>query len=148
MFGTKKSKRGPARSGGFFYLPRLTRKDGIFVSDTDDYLFSAFLKALANETGSQLPQSALKHPDNAVNSYIRNFGMVVVMKDHENRVICYSANYMNQLPNAFTDQLRSHFNIGPDSEILWSDDVFREPQYASAREVIYGQRLDKPSGRR
>lgn len=149
MFGAKKSKPGPAPSGGFFYLPRLTRKDGIFVSDQQgEYLFTAFLKVLANETGSELQPNVLKHPDNAVNSYIRNFDLVLVMKDHEGRVICYSSSYTNRLPRAFTDQLRSHFNIGPDSDILWADDVFTEPQYASAREVLYGQKLEKPPTRR
>jgi hypothetical protein len=147
MFG-KKTKPGPAQSGGFFYMPRLTREEGIFVSDKGGYLFSEFLKVLSQESGSEIPPNALKHPDTAINNYVRNYGLIAVIKDHENRIVCYSASYLNRLPSAFTDQLRSLLRVVPDTEILWSDDVFKEPQYASAREVIYGQKLEKPPGRR
>lgn len=128
---------------GLFYVPRMTRENGIFTDDSGGYIFSQFFKILAEEKGVPLPPLALKLPDNALNEYVRNYGLVAVVRDHEGASICWSANYLNKLPLPFTDRLRRSFGIMPDDMVLWSDDVFKEPQSVSAREVIFGDRLKK-----
>lgn len=132
---------------GLFYVPRMTRESGIFTDDSGGYIFSEFFKILAQEKGLQLPRLALKMPDNALNEYVRNYNLVAVVRDGEGSTVCWSANYFNRLPLPFTDRLRRSFGIMPESTVLWSDDVFKEPQEVSAREVIFGQRLAKPEQR-
>lgn len=138
------SKSGAATLA-FFYIPEITRDSGIFVSDKDGYIFSEFFKILAEEKGTELPPSVLDHPDHAANDYVRNYNMVIVMKDASNAKICYSVDYVNKLPREFIDRIRNYLHLMPDDTVLWSDDVFKDPSEVSAREVIYGKKLERPS---
>lgn len=142
MLGRGKSKSNG--SMGLFYIPRMTRDGGIFTDDSGGYIFSQFFKTLADEKGVPLPRLALKMPDSALNEYVRNYGLVAVVRDHEGSTLVWSVNYLNRLPHAFTDRLRRSFGIMPDSTVLWSDDVFKEPKEMPAREVIFGERPEKP----
>jgi hypothetical protein len=147
MLGRSKPKS--AITKGYFYVPRQTREDGIFASDRDeDYIFVDFFKILARERGRQLPELVLKYPDNAINEYLKNYGLVIVMLDHEGNKFCYSRNYRNNLPTVFTDQIKSHLQIMPSDTVFWSDDIFKEPREVSAGEVIYGERISRPSSRK
>lgn len=129
---------------GLFYVPRMTRDNGIFTDDSGGYIFSQFFKLLSEEKGLPLPRLVLKFPDNALNEYLRNYGLVAVVRDHEGSNLCWSVNYINRLPAPFTDRLRRSFGIMPDSTVLWSDDVFKEPKELPAREVIFGERTLEP----
>lgn len=143
MLGKQKSKtRG--KIWGFFYVPGTTRDSGIFTTDDKGYIFSEFFKILADEKGAKPPQLMLKHPDEAMDEYIRNYDLVAVLRDPEGNKICYSVNYLNKLPAAFTARLRTYLQLMPDDPVLWSDSVLRDPQEADARQVIYGQRPEKP----
>lgn len=144
MFGHGKTETHGS-TWGLFYVPRMTRSSGIFVDDAGGgYVFSEFFKILAQEKNMTLPRLVVKFPDNAVNEYLRNYGMVAVVRDQEGNKMCWSVNYRNRLPLVFTDRLRAHFGLMPDDTVLWSDDVFREPREAPAREVVYGERPEKP----
>lgn len=143
MLGKRKSaSRGV--TWGLFYVPGQSRDSGIFVTDKSGYIFSEFFKTLAAEKNMELPPLVLKHPDQAVNEYVRNYEMVAVLRDPEGNKICYSVDYRNKLPSAFTARLRNFMQVMPDDTVLWSDDVLRDPQEAPAREVIYGQKPEKP----
>lgn len=139
MLGKRKTTSGSV-TWGFFYIPRITRESGIFATDKKGYIFSEFFKLLADEKGLDLPPGVLKHPDEAANEYVRNYGMVIVLRDPEGTKICYSTRFRNKLPLAFTDRLRTHLQLMPDDAVLWSDDINVDPQEASAREVIYGEK--------
>lgn len=148
MLGKRRSTSGSV-TWGFFYIPRITRDAGIFATDKKGYIFTEFFKLLAEEKGMTLPPLVLKHPDEATNEYVRNYGMVIVLKDPEGTKICYSANYRNKLPTAFIDRLRVHGGVMPDDTVLWSDTVLKDPQEAPAREVIYGEKPERaPAAKR
>lgn len=146
MLGKRKSK-STGKNWGFFYIPGTTRDSGIFVTDEKEYIFSAFFKVLADEKGFRPPPLMLKHPDEAMNEYIRNYDLVAVLRDPEGNKICYSVNYLNKLPSEFTNRLRTYLQLMPDDTVLWSDSVSTDPQEAPARQVIYGQRPEKPPKR-
>ena len=139
MLGKRNTTSGSV-TWGFFYVPRITREAGIFATDKKGYIFSEFFKLLAEEKGVDLPPGVMKHPDEAANEYVRNYGMVVVLRDPEGTKICYSVNYRNKLPLSFTDRLRTHLQLMPDDTVLWSDDILKDPQEAPAREVVYGEK--------
>ena len=143
MLGRQKSK-STGKFWGFFYIPGTTRDSGIFVTDDKGYIFSEFFKVLADEKGAQPPRLVLKHPDEAIDEYIRNYDLVAVLRDPDGNKICYSVNYLNKLPQGFTNRLRTYLQLMPDDTVLWSDSVLAEPQEAAARQVIYGQRPEKP----
>lgn len=86
----------------------------------------------------------LKHPDNAVNSYVQNYGLVIVMIDQDGRKVCYSSNYRNKLPEPFLDRVRSRMGVMPADTVLWADDVFKTPEPYPAREVVYGEKPEPP----
>jgi len=142
MLGKQKSSSGTTR--GFFYLPGITRDNGIFAEDSHDYIFINFFKILAKEKGMELPPPMLEHPDNAFNEYLRNYGLVAVVLQPDGGKECYSVEYRNKLPAAFIDRVRAYLQVMPDDTVLWRDDAFNAPQEAPAREVIYGQRPEKP----
>lgn len=142
MLGKRKSTSGSV-TWGFFLIPRITRENGIFATDKKGYIFTEFFKLLADEKGMDLPPGVMKHPDEAVNEYVRNYGMVIVLRDPEGTFICYSVKYRNKLPESFLARLRSHFHLMPDSSVLWSDDVLKDPQEAPAREVIFGEKPER-----
>jgi hypothetical protein len=145
MLGKRKSTSSV--TWGLFYIPRITRDNGIFVTDKGGYIFSNFFKALAAEKEMRLPPLVLKHPDEAANEYVRNYDMVIVLKDPEGTKICYSVEYRNKLPLAFADRIKTFMQVMPDDTVLWSDNVLKDPQEAPAREVIYGQKPEKPPRR-
>jgi hypothetical protein len=142
MLGTQSKAAMPM--WGFFYIPRVTRDSGLFVTDRKGYIFRELFRVLADEKGIRLPPLVLKHPDEAANEYIRNYDMVAILRDTEGTVVCYSVEYRNKLPQAFTDRLRTYLGLMPDSTVLWSDDIDHEPQEEPAREVIYGQKPEPP----
>lgn len=147
MLGKRKSTSGSV-TWGFFYIPRITRDAGIFATDKKGYIFTEFFKILAEEKGLDLPPLVMKHPDEAANEYVRNYGMVIVLRDPEGTNICYSVQYRNKLPTAFLDRLRTHGQLMPDNTVLWSDDVMKDPQEAPAREVIYGEKPQRRAAAR
>jgi hypothetical protein len=141
----KKAAPAPKRARALFYIPRITADTGFFAEDQGDgYILAEILKALADRTGRALPALALQHPDTAVNEYVRNYNMVIVMLDHEGNKVCISADYRNQLPPSFVDRVRSFLQVMPDDTVLWAEDVFNTPRPAPAREVVYGQKPEKP----
>lgn len=141
----KKAAPAPNRTRGLFFIPRITGDNGFFAEDRgDSYILTEILKAIADRTGHTMPDLVLKHPDNAVNEYVRNYGMVIVMVDHEGNKVCISSDYRNQLPPPFVDRVRAFLQIMPDDMVLWSEDVFNAPRPAPAREVVYGQKPEKP----
>lgn len=143
-------KSNSAKTGhtlGLFYIPRITRENGVFTSDANGYIFTEFFRIIAEEHGTQVPEMAVKQPDTMANHYVRNYAAVFILKTPDGENICYSVNYRNQLPSALTDRLRRVFELMPDDTVLWSDDVFKEPQSAPAREVLYGERPEKPPKR-
>ena len=129
---------------GFFYVPRTTRESGIFATDKKGYIFSEFFKILADEKGLELPPLALKHPDEAINEYLKNYGLVAVVRDHQGSKLCFSISRCNKLPTGFTDRLRTYLELMPSDTIQWSDDVFKEAQRVAASEVIYGMSPPPP----
>lgn len=130
---------------GFFHVPRVTGERGLYADDRNGgYIFANFLKKFAEHTGRPMTALAKKMPDTAINEMVTNFGMVVVMKDHDGNKICFSTSYRPKLPQAFVERIRSDLNLMPTDVILWADNVFDEPQEAPAREVIYGERPEKP----
>lgn len=144
MLGRGKSQPRPV-TRGFFYIPRVTGDAGIFAEDRGrSYIFKEFLKALSEWIDREFPSLVYKYPDRATNEYVKNYDMVAVLVDHEGNKVCYSVNYLNKLPQVFVDRIRSHLQIMPDDTILWADDVYSTPRPASAREVIYGQKPEKP----
>lgn len=144
----KKAASGPSqRSRALFFVPRITPPVGFFAEDKlggGGYIMAEILKALSDRTGHRLPPIALEHPDTAVNEYVRNYGMVIVMLDHEGNKVCLSTNYRNQLPAQFLDRVRNYLEIMPDDTVLWAEDLFNSPRPAPAREVVYGQKPEKP----
>lgn len=141
MLGAQKSS---GQTRGLFYVPNVTFDIGLFVTDKNGYIFSEFFKQLASQKNIKLPPSVLEHPDNAANEYVRNYDMVIVLRTSDNTKVCYSAEYRNKLPSEFTEQLRRYLDIQRDDTVLWSDDIFKDPQEAPAREVIYGQKPEPP----
>jgi len=137
---TRRFKKTRGSVWGFFYIPRITRESGIFASDKKDYLFSEFFKILAEEKEMKLPPLVLKHPDEATNEYLKNYGLVVVVRDHaEGNNICFSNSRCNKLPAEFTDRIRNNLKVMQSDVIQWSDDLLKQAQIATVREVIYGE---------
>lgn len=148
MFGRKRRQESqaeaPKRSLCLVYAPRMTDDAGVLADDSRDYIFTEVLRKMSAARGQSFPDEALREPDKAVNFFIRNYNAVLALVDHEGSQIFYSANYRNKLPVVFTDRVRRELNISPDSEILWASDVYVTPRPASAREVIWGQKLSVP----
>ena len=148
MLGRRKQKSKaapPTPSQGLFWLPRIVSDSGVFFTDRgESYIFAALLKSLAEYTGKPVAPLALQHADTAVNEYVRNYGMVIAMIDHEGHKLIISERQSPRLPVPFQDRIRSALQIMPDDTVLFSNDVFATPQPASAREVVYGERPQKP----
>ena len=145
MLGRRKNKKTSHEpSWGLFYLPRVTSDQGIFAAEQADDIFTSFLRSLERYTGKRVPSVMYDHPDNAVNQYVVNYGLVVIMLDTDGNKVCYSSSYRNKLPMPFLDRVRSSMGLMPGDTVLWSDDVFRRPEEASAREVVYGEKPEKP----
>lgn len=132
-------------SRGVFYIPRMTTEEGIFADGRSDYIFTDFLKEVELRIGKPFPAKALSAPDSTINELISNHGLVAVMID-QGKKYCYSYQYWNKLPQPFIDRVQS-IGVQPADTVLWSNDVFKEPQEGSAREVIYGQKPQKPPKR-
>ena len=141
----RKSRRKPSgmSSVALFYMPRGTQEAGLFAEDSKGYIFAEILKRLAASAGQAVPRQVLKQPDQTINSLVRNNGLVIFLRDHEGNKSVYSANYRNKLPAAFANRIRG-WEVYPDDEILWSSDVFTTPRRGSAREVIWGEKLEGP----
>jgi len=148
MLGKKSRRKAKAQAGGpslaLFYIPRMTSEQGLTADDRSGYIFEQVLKRLGEFTNVRMPPELLQGSDKAINVYIRNYGMVLLLVDHEDNRIFYSANYKNKLPTVFTDRVRRDFNVLPDSQILWASDVYVTPRQAPAREVIWGEKLQGP----
>jgi hypothetical protein len=144
MLGRGKHHKTNRQSWGLFYLPRVTADQGIFAAEGVEDIFTAFLRAMERYTSRRIPQPMYDHPDNAVNSYVKDYGLVIVMLDQDGTKLCYSANPRNRLPVAFLDRVRSTMAVMPSDIIRWSDDVFKTPEEVSAREVVYGEKPEKP----
>lgn len=146
MLGSGKSSSKSSYTWGLFYIPRITPEGGLFADDHQGsrYIFTEVLRSLGNYVDRKFGANILRHSDTAVNEYVRNYGMVLLMLDHERRKLCFSASYRPKLPQPFIDRVRETLRIMPDDTLLWADDVFKEPQEAPAREVLYGERLAKP----
>jgi len=129
---------------GFFYIPQTTRESGIFTTDGEGYIFSEFFRILADEKDMELPPLVLKHPDEAINEYLKSYGLVAVVQDQEKSIICFSSSRCNKLPTAFTDRIRTFLHLMPSDTTQWTDDVFKETQKAAASEVIYGTSPPSP----
>jgi hypothetical protein len=124
----------------------VTGDAGAFFEDVGQtYVFEALLRSLEQYTRQKFPEQVYEHPDHAVNEYVRNYGMVIAMIDHEGNKTLISPKYWLKIPPAFQDRIRSFLQIMPDDTVLWAEDVFKTPQPAPARETIYGERPEKPS---
>jgi len=142
MLGRRPKHVGLTR--GLFYLPRVTGDSGLYADDREGrYLFSDFFKELAEFTDVPRSRLSKERPDAAINFLIQNHGLVVVCKDHERNFYCYSLRYQNKLPEPFLDRVRGSLLLLPSQTVFWADDVFKEPQQGSAREIVFGERLEK-----
>src|SRR5208283_4295464 len=108
---------------GFFYISGTTRDSGIFTPDTEGYIFSEFFRILADEKGMELPPLVLKHPDEAVNEYLKNYGLVAFLWNTRANRFCFSNSRCNKLPTEFTDRLRNYAKLMPTDTVEWTDDI-------------------------
>jgi hypothetical protein len=144
-------KVGQTSSWGLFYLPRVTTDAGIFAAEGEQDIFAEFFLSLARYTSwrTDLPVTAdhpaiMRHPDTAINALVVDYGLVIIMIDHDKKPVCFSANYLNRLPPDFLERIRSKMRVMPSHIVLWADNVFKTPRACPAQEVIYGQRMEKP----
>lgn len=147
MLGRGKYRSLSRDSWGLFYLPRITGDQGLFAAEGFEDLFTGFLRALEKFTRQPVPKLMYDRPDDAINSYVQNYDMVIVMIDTDGQKRCYSVSPRNQLPTPFLDRVRATMGVQPSDVVLWSDSVFKAPREASAREVIYGHKPEKPPRR-
>jgi hypothetical protein len=129
------------RTVGFFYSPMIGPDTGIMVTDENGYIFTEYVIALGKH-GNELPPIVLEHPDEFVNELIRNYDLVVVTYNWEGDKMCFSRKHRNRLPRQLLELIR-FAQVMPADTILWADDVFKTPEPALAREVIYGERPER-----